>query len=154
MSRRISYGFVQGNKPARLCRHRYCRNLAEPDRTECSKHRQRRFAKHHPFVYHYNLLKQNAKRRDIPFDLTLSEFKKIWQRHPEKWKEKRTWGRETQWQMDRIDPRIGYTFDNIQIITKTKNIRKYYDKDQNFVVDAKWRKKATVGEEAPFLTDN
>lgn len=74
----------------------------------------------------YSRLKQSAKKRNIPFDLTLSDMYQIsfpltcpilgirlrWY-----WNK----GHDDSYSFDRIDSSIGYTFDNIQIISNKAN---------------------------------
>lgn len=138
----------------RKCKTKYCRNDARPGGTECPKCASRRYAREHPFRYHYNALKQNAKRRGKPFDLSFAEFKQIWLEHPEKWAEKKRWGHECPWQMDRKDNTKGYTASNIEIISKSKNVIKYHRSDR-FHMEVYWaerngQQRLGLGEEAPF----
>jgi len=125
------------------CKTNWCRNVAARGRTECSKCRQRRFAREHPFAYHYNALKQNARRRGIRFALTAEEFRRLWEDHPEKWAEKATPGTVCEWQIDRIDPRLGYTFDNCRVISKQRNVYKYM-REGKFILDIEWTEKRPV----------
>lgn len=132
------------------CQTRHCRNDAA--RTHCHKCRSRRYAVRHPLRYHFNALKQNAKRRGHAFHLTFEQFKNFWARHPKEWKEKLAPGLCC-WHIDRIDPRIGYRQDNIQILEKTKNVLKYHEQDKKLLLQVSYMPKhspATAEVPAPF----
>lgn len=130
------------------CATKYCRNKTN-GRTRCSKCRNRKWRKNHPFRYHYNNLRNRARQRKKPFNLAFEQFKLIWLCEPDKWKAKL---RETEcrWQMDRIDENGGYEFDNLQLLEKTKNITKYFDHKRRFKMDVQWTKVPEPIEEAPF----
>lgn len=120
----------------------------------CHTCRSRKYARESPFKYHYNALRNNARRRGKKFDLTFEEFKEIWLEHPEKWAEKKRPGVECKWQMDRKKPWLGYTKDNIQIIEKSKNVIKY-QKHGRFQMEVYWAEKngqlqLAPEDEAPF----
>lgn len=139
----------------RKCETAYCRGTPRKYRRKCEKCRKREYARRHPFRYHYNALRGNARRRGKNFDLTFDEFKALWLEHPEKWAVKKRPGVECPWQMDRIDNTKGYTAGNIQIIEKRKNILKYHRHDRH-QIEVYWAKKNgqtsldLLSEEAPF----
>jgi hypothetical protein len=71
-------------------------------------------------------------------------------RHPKEWKQKIS-GQEA-WEIDRKDPNKGYEIDNLQLLSKFKNVEKCYEEDR-FMITAKWHPKfkhTTVSNEAPF----
>lgn len=131
------------------CSTPYCRNELKYN-GHCSTCRVRKYKKNNPFKYYYNKLKHRAKERGKPFNLCLEQFKLLWLCEPEKWESKQS-DAETKWQMDRINNSKGYEFDNIQIITKKRNVHKYIKHDK-FHVDVYWapRQKQKVKENAPF----
>lgn len=79
-----------------------------------------------PMRYAYQNLKHRAKERNKEFTLTLEEFKEFCvEQHYMKGKG-RTIG---SYNIDRIDNEKGYTRDNIKVMDKLKNIKKYYNHD-------------------------
>lgn len=87
----------------------------------CSKCRKRLYKERHPVRYTFSYLKNNARRRKHTFTLTIDEFVQFVRetgymegkgRHADKLS------------IDRIDPRRGYTPDNIQVLTVSKNATK------------------------------
>lgn len=126
-----------------------CRSKAITGRRRCAKCRSRLYAKKHPHRYHFNLQKQNAKRRGHEFNLTFDQWKAVWDQHPEKWEDKLKPGM-CEWQMDRIDRRLGYEVGNVQILHKTRHVEKTVAENK-FYMDVKWnRKKKNPIEKAPF----
>lgn len=132
-----------------LCATKYCRRKPKGNRTYCSTCRGRKWRKENPFKYHYNNLRNRARQRDKPFNLAFEQFKLLWLCEEDKWNEKVAKS-ECQWQMDRIDENRGYEFDNLQLITKTKNITKYFDHRRQFQMDVTWRTVKPSKNEAPF----
>lgn len=76
----------------------------------------------HPYKRAYSHLKSNAKRRGKPFDLTLEQFKHFAKKYDYLDKKGR---RHSCYHIDRKDERLGYTIDNIQVLTNSENVRKY-----------------------------
>lgn len=69
----------------------------------------------------YHRLKNAAKRRGIPFDLTRDQFAQFAQETGYAYKR----GRTVQgWHIDRIDPLRGYTLDNVRALPASDNCRK------------------------------
>ncbi len=132
------------------CNTPYCRNKTRRNRPICPKCRSRKYKDEHPFKYHYNALRNNARRRGHEFDLSFEDYKAKWMEHPEKWATKLVPGNECHWEMDRKDPRLGYTKNNVQIIEKRMNVLKYHHYDK-FILEIDWQETHKPAEnEAPF----
>lgn len=130
------------------CQTKFCRNTTN-GRTYCNTCRVKQWRKDNPFKYHYDNLRNRAKQRGKVFNLALEQFKLIWLCEPEKWKLKLD-TKECMWQMDRIEEDGAYEFDNIQIISKTKNIHKYIDHRRQFQMSVTWSPTPEPEEQAPF----
>lgn len=131
------------------CPTPWCRNDSAPGRKHCHKCRSRSYREKHPYRYYYNVLRLNASRRGIEFNLSFRRFKKLWTDHPKKWKEKLA-QKTCRWEVDRIDINRGYADDNVQLLSKRENIRKYWEKDR-LKVTADWTEvKESPIEKAPF----
>ena len=86
--------------------------------TKCWKCRARRLKERHPATYVLNGLRQSAKRRRLPFTLTLDQFKQFCAQTG--YLEKR--GHEIgKWTIDRKDWNEGYHIWNIQVMTFEDN---------------------------------
>ena len=57
------------------CLARMCTHKAGKGKKFCHRHHNHWYAINHPASYRYTKLKQSAKKRNIPFDLELEEFK-------------------------------------------------------------------------------
>lgn len=128
------------------CATAYCRN--KPDGRFCSTCRSRAARKKDPVKYAYLALKNNAKRRGIVFTITLSDFRQFC--HKVKYIGHS--GRSADsYTIDRRHNDVGYHIDNIAVITRSENVKKYFFYD--------WRSKTAAYavqtpteqlEEAPF----
>lgn len=99
-----------------------CGNRTKPnDGTRCSTCRSRRRAKNNPVSYFFNLLKVNAKRRGVDFDLTLEQFRDFC---VEVDFIKRKGKKITSLTVDRIRADRGYHIDNIQALPLSFNSKK------------------------------
>ena len=130
----------------RKCSTPYCRKNVDAG-TICSTCRSRKLKRENPLYYHFNALKQNAKRRKKEFKLTFDEWCLFWLvRHVQ-------WNQRLEgivgWEVDRIDNNKPYQFDNIQLLTKVRNVRKYYDQDR-YTVDAIYVTVTETQTDAPF----
>ena len=87
----------------------------------CHAHHRQRWVAENPAKAAFNALKGNAKRRGKVFTLTFEQFLQFiadtaYLDHK---------GRERHcYHIDRIDPRGGYTFENIRTLTCTENTAK------------------------------
>lgn len=121
------------------CKHG-CGNPPAKNRRECHKCRSRLFKKRNPFRYFYNLHRQKAKQRCIPWKLSFNEFKKIWIESG-KWNEKKVSTELTSdgWTMDRKNINKGYEKGNIRIVKIAFNVKVFWE-EQRWQVDFRWRK--------------
>ncbi len=131
------------------CAVSHCRNQARKGRSICHKCKSRKYKRENPFGYYYNSLRNNARARGIEFNLTRAEFEAFWKRHPKKWAAKKR-DEVSRWEIDRKDNRRGYEAGNLQLLTKRKNVKKYYEEDR-FMMDVEWVEKTKPkNTEAPF----
>lgn len=117
----------------------------------CYRCAHRNYKAKYPYHYYYYQARSNAKRRGIPFLLSLAQFKSIWQAHPKAWKEKLEGNTYRTWTLDRVDNNLPYQLDNIQVLTLHANVIKYHYHDK-FVVEKSWRKpsKPSSDQDCPF----
>lgn len=132
------------------CKTKYCTNRPRKYRKYCPTCRSRQYKLNHPFRYFYNVHKQSAKKRNIPWELTFEEFKQIWIESGH-WDEKRfnTELSKTTWTFDRIDVNEGYHKDNIRIVSMMLNVEVWWE-EQRWQVDFKWRKRWSELHDAPI----
>lgn len=106
------------NPKSGQCHVKWCTRNSLKDRRLCAKHRHIKVKHDDPLRYHFYALRSNASRRGKDFDLTLDEFKAFC----ESTGYLDTKGRSrNKMSIDRIDPRLGYSLDNIQCITVSEN---------------------------------
>ena len=101
-------------KSTKRCRTAYCRNKCF-HKTICSKCSMRIWRKANPIRDRYAIVKARAVKRDRVFDISYEDFLAICtaaEFNPKLHA------------IDRIDHTLGYTKDNIQILTQTENIIK------------------------------
>lgn len=109
---------IESKRSKGLCVAFRCSNTNVGSDKFCSKHRKRQQKKNNLVAYTFNLLKSNAKRRGKFFDLTLDQFK--------------TFCKETGYlvlkgkkcesaSIDRIDHSLGYSIDNLQVLSLRDN---------------------------------
>lgn len=101
-----------------LCRISYCRKPRMGKASICAMHHSRRLKEINPSCYFFNLLRCNAKRRGKEFNLTLTEFR-LFCEETGYLKNKGRLGHHAT--IDRIDNEKGYSFDNIQVLSKSMN---------------------------------
>ncbi len=104
-----------------LCAVKFCRNPRRKDRYLCHKCNMRLWRARNPMRDAFNNLRHSAVRRKIPFGLTLSDFEAICVSTGYLQK-KGNYGDCLH--IDRIKNHLGYTPDNIRVITCTENIAK------------------------------
>lgn len=120
----------------RLCKNNDCDNFAAENRRICNTCKSHKFKQRYPFKYFYNNYKQNAKKRNIPWDLSFDEFKQIWQESG-KWEEKLN-GENWSFQRKRINE--GYHYDNIEVIPIYLNVDLFWTKER-WEIDFRWRER-------------
>jgi hypothetical protein len=123
------------------CATKFCRRLTEAK--HCSTCRSRKARQADQIKYAFITLRNNAKRRGIPFTLTLEDFKTFCV----KTKYIAGKGRSSMsYTIDRIYNNIGYHVDNIQVLTKGDNVRKMHlNYDWEHKVATIYKTKAIMG---------
>ncbi len=108
-------------KAKKTCQTDGCHKKAAPDRRHCYSCKQTRYAELHPIRIAFNITKQNAKRRHKDFELTYTQFELFCMQHGYHINKGRSKESLT---IDRIDNSLGYSIDNIQIMTFSANSSK------------------------------
>ncbi|EIQ01120.1 hypothetical protein OpiT1DRAFT_05688 [Opitutaceae bacterium TAV1] len=112
-------------KPRHMCKVKGCRHRVTATQRRkqggfCRRCKELRYKATHPYTYTLNKLRNNARRRGIPFDLTLEE----WIMFCDLTGYMTVSGRfADNLSVDRIDPKRGYTLDNIRAVTVSMNAR-------------------------------
>jgi len=89
----------------------------------CYKHHREHQKYNNPLRYWFDVLRQNAKRRNKEFSLNIDEFRDFCERT--KYLENK--GRSpSSYSIDRINNELGYSKDNIQVCSFGGNSRKYW----------------------------
>lgn len=120
---------VQPEYNRRLRAHRcvvaFCSNRGGHDGRDrfCHKHARQHQKINNPLRYWYDILRQNARRRRKPFELTIEQFRDFCEQTGYLEKKGRNSGA---YSIDRIDNELGYTIENIQIMEFGSNSRKYW----------------------------
>ena len=111
----------------KFCRNKTCRNTkVRKDGSPiyhkmCGKCQSRREKQRNPIRYFYRRLRNRAKERGHYFGLTLEEWTKFVTEHDLLAKRGKT---ATSLSVDRHDPRIGYVYSNLRVLTLSKNSSK------------------------------
>jgi hypothetical protein len=106
------------------CKHWGCKNASRRGGRDCETCKSRKARLKDPVHYAFIQVKASARKRDIPFELTLDEFKEFdLQTNYVKSK-----GRESEsLTIDRIDPSIGYVLSNLRALTWAENCARMVD---------------------------
>lgn len=118
------FAIIPEKKKTGYCCVKFCRHKTRKkyhDGNFCRRCRDRRYAITSPVSYAWDKLRYSAKKRGIPFELTIDQF--------------RTFCVETSYieqkgktklclSIDRVDAALGYHIDNIQTLTQSENGRK------------------------------
>lgn len=107
----------------RYCHIPYCLNVAAKKRKMCNKCRTRKYRENNPLMSTYHINKSNAKRRDVPFEITVSEFKQFCVEN-DYLLLKGT--KPDSLTIDRIRADLGYTYANMQVLPLIDNVRKQH----------------------------
>lgn len=118
-----------------ICAAKGCKNEIKHG-TLCSTHRSQRSRLRDPIKYAFYCKRNRAKQRGIFWDLTLEQFTQFCHETEYMDKKGQTLG---SYNVDRIieGKTPGYTVNNIQILEKSDNIRKYkkYDAETRKAVE-------------------
>lgn len=107
----------------RRCNTPRCKREPYVKRRYCCTCLRRKAKTLNPVGYHFDALKQNAKRRGKEFTITLDQYREFATTHG---LFDATGRKRTNRTIDRIDPDRGYHIDNIQVLTISENSRKKY----------------------------
>jgi hypothetical protein len=88
----------------------------------CNSCRAKDWRIKHPVEYAYNNLKNRAKQRGIPFEISIEDFKKFC--HKTKYIQGKGRAADSL-SVDRIDQSKGYVKGNLQALTLSDNIKKF-----------------------------
>lgn len=129
-----------------ICHVAHCANRTTGKTTLCSTCRSKKCRKADPVRYAYNNLKNHAEARGILFTITLPQFREFCRKvNYIGFK-----GRSAEsYTIDRRHEDVGYHIDNIQVLTNSNNVKKYFSYD--------WRNKTAVmwgGENGNRIQDN
>jgi hypothetical protein len=72
----------KGSKKGLKCEVKYCRQQKAKNgdgyyQSVCNKHKSRQLKERHPETYVLNMIRNRARKKKIPFSLTLEEFRKF-----------------------------------------------------------------------------
>lgn len=118
---------------------------------ECHKRRKQK----DPEKYYYGVTRRNARRRGIPFDITLEQWRKFCQETEYIITKGKS---STSMTIDRIDPSKGYTIDNIRTLANGDNVRRmlmlryHWDEEKREMVF--WYSKDEALSEDPLFDEN
>lgn len=104
------------------CETPFCLNESRIGRSECAKCNSRRWRKNNPEIAAFHSLRARAKVRDIPFSLTIREWRQFCL--DTGYIELRGTGANDM-TVDRKEEQYGYAYFNIQMISNSENVRKY-----------------------------
>jgi len=100
------------------CKTPDCNKKAEPHRKLCASCKKNKYIKKYPLKYLFMVRRNNAKRRGKIWTLTFEEFKEFC----EKTGYDKTRGKyASDFSIDRINPELGYSIENIRSITVSDN---------------------------------
>lgn len=136
------------------CKVRYCRKLPRDIGTHpkshqlCGHHYKMLWRFNNPLHAAFDDLRSSARKRRKEFTLTLEQFTALVA--PTRYMDEK--GKERHClHIDRIDVTLGYTFENLQVITCTENVLKGNAERRQGFVDAKIRGRNTEEDEVdPF----
>lgn len=118
------WDYITGRTPpsGMTCWTRFCRGRRDTHNGRvCAKCRRRMDRMNYPLREAFKTLRDNARRRKKPFDLTFQQFKDFAEKHG--YMEGK--GRESGClHIDRKDPLKGYTYDNLTVLECTVNSAK------------------------------
>lgn len=115
------------NKRPEKCQNRWCRNERSKARKVCETCKHREFVKKNPHIMVWHWIKKSAKRRNIFFNLDKLLFKEFLIKNNYVSLSGRGGKSLT---VDRIKPELGYILENLQVITRSENTKKYHREEK------------------------
>ena len=122
----------QHRRRGKNCETKRCTNPKTKKGSYCAKCSMRKWRANNPLKSAYFTLRDNAKRRKKEFTITFEEFKKFC------YETQVLAGRgrsKDSYHIDRIDDNKGYSYDNIQVLTNTENMKKEHKRRKTLVYD-------------------
>lgn len=116
------------NKAPEKCQNLYCRNESAIGRKVCNTCKSRDYINRNRLLMVWHWIKKSAKKRNIFFNLDKTEFKLFLLKHS--YIEYSGRGKNN-FTIDRIKPELGYTINNLQVITKSNNSKKYHAEEKH-----------------------
>ena len=150
-------------KSERLCQTKFCRNpvfhecrrkkgsdetFMVVNRT-CSKCRSKRWRTNNPLRYAYKNLSSSAKKRKIPFTITIEHFRELCDKSD--YLTHRGNGADSL-HIDRKDPLKGYVPGNLEVLTCSANVAKG-NRERRLPSYVRHRKSLTSGERSEALVE-
>ena len=117
----MSYYKLAKNKDKKMCQVVFCRNEKNGHHGICSKHIMRRWRKLKLEKAAYAQVKESARKRSIPFSISLEEFIKAVEGTDYLWLKGRS---EGCLHIDRIEEDKGYEVGNIRVLVCSDNVAK------------------------------
>jgi hypothetical protein len=109
-------------KPKERCPVKYCRRDRGKKKAMCDRHHHARWRAKNPMRAAWLNLRHHAKQRRREFDLSFEDFKAFVEENNYYLDHKGCL--RHLYHIDRIDPRKGYTRENIQLLTCSENSAK------------------------------
>jgi hypothetical protein len=136
---------LPGKCPVARCRNAP-RNLGTHPKScqLCGSHAKEQWRINNPVHCAFDNLRASARKRKIGFALTFAEFKALIE--PTRYMDDKGRTRFCL-HIDRKDATLGYTFDNLQVLTCTENVQKEHAERRQRFVDEKIRGRVVGGEE-------
>ena len=110
-------------KRRNVCVVSHCGKSTAKGYVICFKHKREKQKLENPSRYWFDVLRQNARRRQKEFSLTIEEFRKFCAETNYLELKGRSAGMYT---IDRKDNKKGYEYGNLQILTVSQNSRKQW----------------------------
>lgn len=107
-----------------ICINKRCRRKLAPGRNKCYSCIKAEYRARYPIKAAYDGIKYGAKRRNIPFDISLEYFTKFC--HETSILEGRGIHKHS-YHVDRIREELGYVEGNLQKLKNYENVKKYRD---------------------------
>lgn len=110
-------------KPGHLCPVSRCRRNKGQNKKLCHRHHAQNQKENNLVGYTYCQLKQNAKRRNKVFTITVEDFREFCTKTNYLYLKGRT---KNKMSIDRINPNMGYEKGNLQILSVSDNAAKQH----------------------------
>lgn len=123
---KLSVNDLKDNK----CETTHCLNEHAKGRKKCNTCRSRLWVEKNRVAKCWHNIKRSAKKRSLPFEISLSEFKELIKNTGYMQNKGRLSDDLT---IDRDKPHLGYIPGNLIVMTKRANVKKYHEKEKQEV---------------------